>query len=32
MKFCDIFSAIYRYDPDSLRVFQVYHLLDLSSK
>ena len=31
MKFCDIFTAIYQYDPDSLRVFQVYHLLDLSS-
>lgn len=31
MKFCDMFTTIYQYDPDGLRVFQVYHLLDLSS-
>ena len=31
MKFCDIFTAIYQHDPDGLRVFQVYHLLELSS-
>lgn len=30
MKFYEIFTRIYQYDPDSLRVFQVYHLLDLS--
>ena len=31
MKFCDTLSDIYRNDPDGLRVFQVYHLLDLSN-
>lgn len=30
MKFYEIFTQLYQYDPDSLRVFQVYHLLDLS--
>lgn len=30
MKFYETFTRIYHYDPDSLRVFQVYHLLDLS--
>jgi len=31
MRFCDTLSDIYRHDPDGLRVFQVYHLLDLSN-
>lgn len=31
MKYCDTLSDIYRRDPDGLRVFQVYHLLDLSN-
>lgn len=30
MKFYDVFTRIYQWDPDALRVFQVYHLLDLS--